>query len=260
MLSGSEQTARARAVDEGCDPSGCRVLLEGLRYEIDGHLILDGLSAEISTRRVGVVGRNGSGKSTLARILAGLVRPGAGAALLNGIDPAKDRKAALRQVGILFQNPDHQIIFPTVIEEITFGLRQLGRGKAAARDGALAVLAEFGKAHWAEAHVATLSQGQKHLLCLMAVIAMRPALIILDEPFTGLDIPTRMQLHRHLARYQGSLIHITHDPEDLRGYDEILWLEQGRIARRGPMDEVLPVYVAAMTEQGKRDDLSDLPG
>lgn len=239
---------------------GERVVLRGVSYAVEGREILAGLSADISARRVGIVGRNGSGKSTLARLLAGLIAPGAGAVSLNGVDPAKDRKAALRQVGILFQNPDHQIVFPTAIEEIVFGLRQLGRSKADARKEALAVLAEFGKAHWAEAHVAALSQGQKHLLCLMAVIVMRPAAIVLDEPFTGLDIPTRMQLRRHLARYRGGLIHISHDPGDLDDYDEILWLERGRIVRRGPAAEVLPAYVAAMTEQGERDDLSDLAG
>lgn len=242
------------------DPSRGPISLTDVSYVVDGRPILREISIETSAHRLGIVGRNGSGKSTLARLLAGLIAPSAGAVSLAGIDPARDRRMALRRVGILFQNPDHQIIFPTVLEEICFGLRQLGHGKAEAERQATAVLADFGKAHWAEAHVSTLSQGQKHLLCLMAIVAMRPDFVVLDEPFAGLDIPIRSQLNRYLARYQGSLVHISHDPEDLRGYDEILWLDRGRIAERGTPDRVLPAYLAEMTRQGARDDLSDLAG
>ena len=141
-----------------------RVVLSNLSYAYEGRPVLHGISACLSARRIGIVGRNGSGKSTLARLFAGLIAPGGGSVSLNGIDPAKDRKAVLRQVGILFQNPDHQIIFPTVIEEICFGLRQLGHSKAAALQAAMRVLTDFGKPSWAEAPVTALSQGQKHLL------------------------------------------------------------------------------------------------
>ncbi|MFS4437786.1 energy-coupling factor ABC transporter ATP-binding protein [Paracoccaceae bacterium GXU_MW_L88] len=239
-------------------PSG--ITLSDLTYAIDEKPILHGLTATLTARRIGIVGRNGSGKSTLARLLAGLIAPSSGTVSLGGIDPAKDRKAALRHVGILFQNPDHQIIFPTVIEEITFGLRQLGKSKAEAEASARQTLESFGKSHWQDAHITALSQGQKHLLCLMAVSAMQPRIILLDEPFTGLDLPTRLQLRRYLARYKGQLVHISHEPEDLSDYDHVLWLEQGRIAQSGPAAAVLAAYVTEMTRQGGEDDLTDLPG
>ncbi|MFV0408554.1 MAG: energy-coupling factor ABC transporter ATP-binding protein [Paracoccus sp. (in: a-proteobacteria)] len=245
---------------EKYEPSIAEIVLKDVLFKIDDRPILDRLSVDISGRRVGVVGRNGSGKSTLAKLLAGLITPEQGKVSLNGIDPARDRKAALRQVGILFQNPDHQIIFPTVVEEICFGLRQLGLDKATAKREARAVLDQFGKANWVDAHVTALSQGQRHLLCLMAVAAMRPALIILDEPFTGLDIPTRMQLHRYLEAYQGSLINISHEPHDFEGYDQILWLDKGRVVKQGVTNDVLPAFYAEMTRQGGWDDLSDLTG
>ena len=97
-----------------------QIELTDLSFAVDTKQILQAITQQISVRRSGIVGRNGSGKSTLARIIAGLVAPTSGLARLNGHDLVKDRKQALRDVGILFQNPDQQIIFPTVREEISF--------------------------------------------------------------------------------------------------------------------------------------------
>ncbi len=120
---------------------------------------------------------------------------------VEGIDPGGDRRAVLSRIGLLFQNPDHQILFPTVEEELAFGLRQQGRREAEARAAAHALLARAGRAHWAGAAVSTLSQGQRQMLCLMAVLAMEPATVLLDEPFASLDLPARIRLARHLRRW-----------------------------------------------------------
>ena len=237
-----------------------RLTLEGLSLRRGGRDVLDGLDLDMPVGRLGVVGRNGSGKSTLARVLAGLVPPDAGTVRLNGIDPARDRRGALREVGILFQNPDHQIIFPTVLEELAFGLTQLGQRTRVAEDAARGLLDRYGRAHWADRAVATLSQGQRHLVCLMAVLAMRPRLLILDEPFAGLDLPTRMQLLRELDRHDGGTLHISHEPDDLAGCDRILWLDAGRIRAEGARAEILPAYLAEMRRIGDTDDLDRFPG
>lgn len=239
---------------------GSDIQLSDVSYAVDGKAILNGISISICAARVGIVGRNGSGKSTLARIIAGLIAPSTGTVRINDHDLAKDRKAALKEVGILFQNPDHQIIFPTVQEEISFGLRQLGNSKEAAADKTTATLARFGKAHWEEAYINTLSQGQKQLLCLMAVAAMEPNTILLDEPLAGLDIPTKMQLRQYFAGYSGSLIHISHDPEDIRDYDLSIWIENGAVLQIGRPDDVLPAYVEQMRKLGGSDDIADLSG
>jgi biotin transport system ATP-binding protein len=232
--------------------------ISGLCFDILGKRVLEDITFDTTSTRVGVVGRNGSGKSTLARLIAGLVKPTEGSIKLNGITPFKDRKAALTEVGILFQNPDHQIIFPTVREEISFGLRQLGQGKEQAAQLTEQTLLRFGKNHWIDANVGSLSQGQKQLLCLMSISAMQPQTLILDEPLSGLDIPTKFQLRKYLERYPGNLIHITHDPDDLREFDQLLWLEAGRVVASGDSNDVLVRYKTRMKQWGESDDISDL--
>ncbi|SEN85368.1 biotin transport system ATP-binding protein [Paracoccus alcaliphilus] len=236
------------------------IRLDDLGYEVAGRPVLSGITLHSPARRIGVVGRNGSGKSTLARLLAGLLKPTSGQVRIAGIDPIRDRRAALETVGILFQNPEHQIIFPHVGEEIAFGLRQQGLNKAEAARRGQAMLQSFGKAHWTDAPVSALSQGQKHLVCMMAVLAMRPQLMILDEPFAGLDIPTRRQLARHLDRSGTRLIHISHDPGDLAGYDHLFWLDRGRIMAEGAAAPLLADFTAEMIRQGDLDDIADLAG
>ncbi|WP_353476308.1 ABC transporter ATP-binding protein (plasmid) [Salipiger sp. H15] len=234
--------------------------LRNVSVKLGGALALRRISLSASERRIGVVGRNGSGKTTLARVIAGLQVPDEGSAELGGRDMARDRKAALRSVGILFQNPDHQIIFPTVEEEIAFGLVQLGRSRAEAAAEVQDILARFGKTHWAGAATHGLSQGQKQLVCLMAVLAMRPALVVLDEPYSGLDIPTRMQLMRYVDEVEARILHITHDPESVRHYDRVIWIDEGSLRADGPAGEVLHQFEAQMRLWGGRDDLSDLAG
>ncbi|WP_324751828.1 ABC transporter ATP-binding protein [Roseovarius sp. Pro17] len=234
--------------------------IDDVSLTLEGRAILHGITLRGGERRIGIVGRNGSGKSTLARVVSGLQTPDSGTVRLFGVDVAKDRKAAIRTVGILFQNPDHQIIFPTVDEEIAFGLRQLGQSKAEAATGVRAILERFGKGHWAGAAVHPLSQGQKQLVCLMAILAMRPRLIVLDEPLSGLDIPTRMQLMRYLDGVDAHLIHISHDPGVLTGYDRALWIADGQIAQDGAAREVLDAFAVEMQRLGGMDDISDLAG
>ena len=93
---------------------------------------------------------------------------------------------------------------------------------------------------------------------MMAIIAMEPRLIILDEPFTGLDIPTKTQLTRYLSRSHGGLVHISHDPVDLLDYEKIIWLDEVRLVSMGEAVPVLNAYIARIEALGGLDDISDL--
>ena len=178
--------------------------------------ILENLSLSIKEQRVGFIGRNGSGKTTLLRILSGLQELNNGKVLIDGTEVAKKRNEAIKKVGIIFQNPDHQIIFPTVGEELRFGLSQLGLSKNEADLKVIACLKQYDKVDWFERSISTLSQGQKHLVCLLSVLLMKPRVLLLDEPFTGIDVKTEDQIINLLNEFRKegkvmlilSLIHI----------------------------------------------------
>ncbi|MGC1504735.1 MAG: ABC transporter ATP-binding protein [Sulfitobacter sp.] len=236
------------------------IALRDVSYLPDGKQVLSGITLETDARRIGIVGRNGSGKTTLARMIAGLVAADEGTVRVCGADVARDRKAALGAVGILFQNPDHQIIFPTVEEEIAFGLIQMGQDAAQVKAAVTAILQRFDKVHWAEAAIHQLSQGQRQLVCLMSVLAMAPQVIVLDEPFAGLDIPTTRQLARVLDSLEVCLVLITHDPEMLVGYERVLWIDDGRVVQDGVAGSVLEAFTRRMMQLGGGNDLSDITG
>jgi biotin transport system ATP-binding protein len=227
--------------------------LASASVRLGGRIVLDALTLRLNQSRIGILGRNGSGKTTLLRLIAGLIAPDSGTVRVDGFDPFADRKAALSALGILFQNPDHQILFPTVEEELAFGLVQQGLTQTEALTRAHQALAAEGRTHWAKAPVACLSQGQRHYLCLMTVLLMGPRTILLDEPLAGLDLPTQTRLARRFAALPQRLVTISHDPASLAGTDRVIWLDAGRIAADGAPADVLPDFTAEMARIGACD-------
>ncbi len=226
----------------------CTIQFENVSLSLNARKLLNGVSLDIQEQRVGVIGRNGSGKTSFARLLSGLLAPSSGRVRVNGNDLFKHRAAALKTVGILFQNPDHQIIFPTVLEELSFGLTQQGQRKAEAMQNATKILQQFDRLDWAERTIATLSQGQRHLVCLLSVLAMAPPLLVLDEPFAGLDLPTKTYLQNLLYGLDQSVLHITHDLQALAEYERVIWLEKGQVAGDGLPKNIIPAFENAMAQ------------
>ena len=222
------------------------IRITDVSYQINGTAILQAVSFESDAKRIAILGRNGSGKSTLSRLICGLDQPSQGTIRIDNIDVYKDRRAALDMIGMIFQNPDHQIIFPTVIEEMKFGLTQMDFDKLEADRRAMAYLKTFGKADWRDRAISTLSQGQKKLLCLMAILAMEPKVIILDEPLAALDIPTQRQLTEILQSLPQTLVYITHDTAPIQDYDVAIWLDQGKIVETGSPETLLPKFIDEM--------------
>lgn len=241
-------------------PGNAPILVQTKAVTFGGKLALGPLDLTLTEQRIGIIGRNGSGKTTLLRLLAGLIKADAGSVTIGGADAYRDRRAALRHVGILFQNPDHQILFPMVEEELAFGLTQQGMKKPQARQAACALLAQHGRSHWVGRAVSTLSGGQKQWLCLMSVLLMEPQTILLDEPYSGLDLPTALRLRRRFAAVPQRLITISHDPAAFADCSRILWLEAGRVVADGAAEPVLAAYSAKMAELGACDADTDLPG
>lgn len=234
------------------------IAVKNAELSLNGRKILTDVTLHLTERRIGIIGSNGSGKTTLLRLIAGLLPPDRGSVRVAGLDPARARKALLPHLGILFQNPDHQILFPTVEEELSFGLRQMGLTRAAAAAKSRAALEASGRLHWAGISVATLSQGQRQWLCLQAVLLMEPRTILLDEPFSGLDLPMKIRLTRRLSGLKQRLITISHDPAHLQDAERVIWLERGKIHADGPAPEVLARFCEDAQEKGARDVDADL--
>ncbi|MEM8701754.1 MAG: ABC transporter ATP-binding protein [Pseudomonadota bacterium] len=232
---------KARVCDPHADPFA---VFEEVSLDLGGKQILSGLTLSLKEDRIGVIGLNGSGKSSFVRLLNGLRQPAGGALTLFGAEAASAAPELPRHVGFVFQNPDHQAIFPTVEEEIAFGLTQLGRDRRESRDEALEFLAIHGCAQLASMPIAELSEGQKQLVCILSVLVMEPRLLVLDEPLTSLDMLATRKIREKVLSLPQKIVMVSHDFSHFEGFDRILWLEEGRLRMDGPPYEVLRAFEA----------------
>lgn len=163
--------------------------------------------------RVALIGATGSGKSTLLENLIGLKQPQSGKITINGIPIAPNTLPQIRrQIGFSFQDANDQLFMPTILEDITFGPRNYGISPAAAKDKAQQLLAEFGLEKYAHRSAHELSGGQRRLAALASILALDPAILILDEPTNGLDPAWRKHLAQILLKLPVQVILIaSHD-------------------------------------------------
>ncbi len=164
-------------------------------------------------QRVGLFGPNGSGKTTLLHLMMGLVAPTGGEVRYRGRPMATeaDFREVRRGVGLLLQNAEDQIIYPTVLDDVAFGPLNLGLAPALARVRAEETLAALGLYGFEERLCHKLSGGEKKLVSLAGVLAMQPEALLLDEPTNGLDPDTRDRIKDILARLGKPFIVISHD-------------------------------------------------
>jgi len=210
----------------------------------NGRTVIDQLSLQLSEARIGLIGHNGSGKSSLLRLINGLLPVNAGQISVFGQNPNSGPEKMSSHVGFIFQNPDHQIIFPTVEEELCFGLINQGLPKSKALEKVMTLLSDQGRCDWAKRPIHSLSDGQKQWVCIVSIILMDPKVILLDEPFSALDLPTRYQLLSLLHDLPQQIIMISHELDSFTDFDRIIWLEQGKVRQDGPTDEILKAYYA----------------
>lgn len=217
---------------------------ENVSLKLGDRVVLNSVSLELRERRIGLVGLNGSGKSTLVRLLNGLRLPDSGTVRIFGA-PTEDVTGDLpRHVGFVFQNPDHQAIFPTVEEEITFGLTQLGLPKKDAARDARAFLKLHDCERLAELPFSSLSEGQKQLICILAILVMGPQILVLDEPLSSLDGLASRLILKKLGSLEQRIVMVSHDLSTFADFDRILWLDEGTIRMDGVPGDVLPAYSA----------------
>jgi len=252
LLTIADTLASAPAVARrGPCADGEGIALQGVEVYRADRRVLAISDLSLQERRIGLIGNNGSGKSTLLRLMNGLLLPTHGQVTVRGLESRRHRKRLPAEVGFVFQNPDHQLIFPTVGEEIAFGLVERGSTPVAAAAKARAILDEHGCSGWEDRAVATLSGGQRQLVCVLAVIAPEPPIVLFDEPFASLDLPTRMAFARRLQALPQQIVMASHDFTLFDNFDRVIWLDDGAIRADGPPAEILPDYLAfARTSAG----------
>ena len=219
-----------------------------LFYE-GGITALDDVSLELARgERLCVLGANGSGKSTLASVICGLLAPDEGEVELAGeqvcAEGAPDLEAyrrARRSLGLVFQNPDDQIVTSIVADDVAFGPENLGvpRDQIAAR--VTRELHRVAMDDYAQADPARLSGGQRQRVCIAGALAMEPAVLVLDEPASLLDVRGRLAILRVMGRLAAAgttLVHVTHFMEEALEADRVIVMDHGRVALAGTPSEV----------------------
>ncbi|KAA5606126.1 ABC transporter ATP-binding protein [Roseospira marina] len=207
---------------------------------------LKGVSVTLAEKRIGVVGSNGSGKSTFARLLNGLVLPTRGSVVVDGLDTAKAGKAIRRRVGFVFQNPDNQIVFPVVEEDVAFGLKGLKLPRDERESLVDTVLSRYGLEHLRQQPAHTLSGGQKQLLAIAGALITNPACVVFDEPTTLLDLRNARMIARTIREMEQTVIVVTHDLALLNEFDRVLVFDEGRILVDDAPSAALARYVERM--------------
>lgn len=228
-------------------PSAAPILaVRNLSRTYDGGTrALDDVSLAIGAGEfIALIGQNGSGKTTLAKHLNGLLQAESGEVRLDGADLASlPLERVAREVGYVFQNPDHQLFAATVAEEVAFGPRNFGLDGSALTARVDETLAAVGLAAERDEDPFLLRKGERQRLAVATVLAMRPRVLILDEPTTGLDYPqvrTMLDLLARLRAEGTTIVVITHSPWVVVEYAErALLMRGGRLVFDGALDDLL---------------------
>ena len=204
---------------------------------------------------IAILGKNGSGKSSLAKNINGLLMPTSGTVYVKGMD-TKDRKNLLKirqSAGIVFQNPDNQIVGTIVEEDVAFGPENMGASVEDIWKRVTRALEGVGMTAYKEASPNHLSGGQKQRVAIAGIMAMEPECIILDEPTAMLDPKGRehvLSLVKELNQEKNiTIIMVTHHMEEVLFANRIIVMDHGKIAMDGTPKEVFP-HVEKMKELG----------
>ena len=210
--------------------------------QFKSRVALHPFSLTLSERRIGIIGLNGSGKTSFAKLINGLVKPSAGSVTVNGHDTVTDAKSVLKLAGFIFQNPLQQLIMPVLKEDLAFGLKAQGLGKAEIDARIETALTRFGISDLADRRVYELSGGQTQLAAIASVTVTGPEILIFDEPVNQLDIKNRQRVVDAIKSLSETAIVISHDLPLIEDFDRVLVFHEGQIAFDGAPLEAIARY------------------
>jgi cobalt/nickel transport system ATP-binding protein len=217
--------------------------ISGLAYAYpDGHQALFGVNLDIHRgERVALLGPNGAGKTTLVLHLNGILSGGVGSVEVNGLPVGKDNLLEIRRrVGVVFQDPDDQLFMPTVHDDVAFGPANMGLTGTELEARVAEALDLVGMREFADRPPHHLSFGQRRRVAVATVLAMRPEILVLDEPSSNLDPASRRELADILRALDITVLMVTHDlPYALELCPRAVVLADGVIVADGRTREIL---------------------
>ena len=223
-------------------------MYSGEKEEVIEHTAIDNISLSIKKGDfVGILGHNGSGKSTLAKQLAALLKPSGGIIYVGGMDTAKEEQILdiRKTAGLVFQNPDNQLIGNIVEEDVAFGPENMGIPAEEIEMRITKALASTGMTAYREASPGALSGGQKQKIAISGVLAMEPECIIFDEPTAMIDPESRKELLEaiyDLKRLKNiTVIYITHFLQEVSQADYLYVMSHGKITLKGTPETLFKI-------------------
>jgi len=222
----------------------CAIEINNLYFNYKEFAIQDVTMSLHLGEQKALVGLNGSGKTTLFKLILGLLEPTAGSIHIFERKVEKEHLWELRKdVGFLFQNPDDQLFAPTVWEDVAFGPRNLGLSEEEVEKRVAWSLDIVGMSDYITRSVNQMSHGQAKRVALAGIIAMRPKILLLDEPFAGLDFPmisTMVDIIQSLREEGISVLYTTHNRFFLENWaDSVAVMHEGKVIYDGPVEHAL---------------------
>ena len=216
--------------------------IENVSFYYDKIQALKNINLEIEKGEfIAIAGRNGCGKSTLAKLMNGIFSPSSGKVLVDGIDTSKEPLKVKRKVGMVFQNPDNQIVALTVEEDVAFGLENIGYPSEKMQERIDWALEVVGLQGFQKKSTDSLSGGQKQRLAIAGIFALNPDYIVLDEPTSMLDPQGRNEILKIVEKLRKTktIIYITHHLDEIISADRMIVMDNGRIMIEGKPVEIL---------------------
>lgn len=221
------------------------ILFDDVCYSYDGETdVLRHVSLSIERGEyIAILGHNGSGKSTLARCINALIVPDSGTVRIAGLDSSDpDEQLEIRRhAGMVFQNPDNQMVTSIVADDVAFGPENLGIPQPEIVERVESALAAVAMTDFAQADPSELSGGQKQRVSVAGMLAMHPDILVLDEPGAMLDPRGRRGVRRVMRDLNDTgitIVHITHFMDDALEADRVLVMDAGQLVLSGTPDEV----------------------
>ncbi|MFT4111607.1 energy-coupling factor ABC transporter ATP-binding protein [Silvibacterium sp.] len=225
------------------------IVLKNVVHKFGSRTVLDGISLDLTERRIAFIGANGSGKSTLVRTFNGLLLPDQGEILVDGLDVRKNLSKVRRKVGFIFSDANSQIIMPTVSEDVAIGLRRLKLSRQEGEERVNSALARYGLLEQASQSPHLLSGGQKQMLALASVLVTEPEVLVCDEPTTLLDLYNVELFVDTLRELEQQVILLTHHLDIIEDFDRVIVIDAGRVSFDGRPTQAIDHYRALIRDR-----------